>query len=68
MLEITRLPLLLIGLLLCSAVAAQDLVGKMGDVELRSSELKAIVDAQPPEARRQLRRTSKASWERAWLY
>ena len=63
MLEITRLPLLLIGLLLCSAVAAQDLVGKMGDVELRSSELKAIVDAQPPEARRQLA-TDAAAFER----
>jgi parvulin-like peptidyl-prolyl isomerase len=54
MYESIRLPVLLIGLLLCSAAAAEDLVGKMGDVELHSSELKAILDAQPPEARRQL--------------
>ncbi len=31
MLETTRLPLLLIGLLLCSVAAADDLVGKMGE-------------------------------------
>ena len=48
--ESIRLPVLLIGLLLCSAAAAEDLVGKMGDVELHSSELKAILDAQPPDA------------------
>jgi PPIC-type PPIASE domain len=54
MFETTRVPLLLFGLMLCSAAAAEDLVGKMGDVELRSSELKAILEAQPPDARRQL--------------
>lgn len=54
MFETTRVPLLLFGLMLCSAAAAEELVGKMGDVELRSSELKAILEAQPPDARRQL--------------
>jgi peptidylprolyl isomerase len=54
MFETTRVPLLLFGLMLCSAAEAEDLVGKMGDVELRSSELKAILEAQPPDARRQL--------------
>ncbi len=64
MLETTRLSLLLIGLtLLCSAAAAEDLVGKMGDAELHSSELKAILDAQPPDARRQLS-TDAAALER----
>jgi peptidylprolyl isomerase len=58
-----RLPLLLIGLMLCSAAAAEDLVGKMGDVELYSSELKAILEAQPPDARRQLA-TDPAALER----
>lgn len=58
-----RLPLLLIGLMLCSAAAAEDLVGKMGDVELHSSELKAILEAQPPDARRQLA-TDPAALER----
>ena len=63
MFETTRLPLLLIGLMLCSAAAAEDLVGKMGDVELHSSELKAILEAQPPDARRQLA-TDPAALER----
>jgi len=63
MFETTRLPLLLIGLMLCSAAAAEDLVGKMGDVELRSSELQVILEAQPPEARRQLA-TDPAALER----
>jgi parvulin-like peptidyl-prolyl isomerase len=63
MFETTRLPLLLIGLMLCSAAAAEDLVGKMGDVELYSSELKAILEAQPPDARRQLA-TDPAAMER----
>ncbi len=63
MLETTRLPVLLIGLLLSSAAAADDLVGKMGDVELHSSELKAILEAQPPDARRQLA-TDAAAFER----
>jgi parvulin-like peptidyl-prolyl isomerase len=58
-----RLPLLLIGLMLCSAAAAEDLVGKMGDVELHSAELKAILEAQPPDARRQLA-TDPAALER----
>ena len=52
--ETIRLPVLVIALLLCAAAAAEDLVGKMGDVELHSAELKAILDAQPPDARRQL--------------
>ncbi|HKB83519.1 MAG TPA: peptidylprolyl isomerase [Burkholderiales bacterium] len=63
MFETTRLPLLLIGLMLCSAAVADDLVGKMGDVELHSSELTAILDAQPPDARRQLA-TDTAALER----
>ena len=64
MLETTRLSLLLIGLtMLCSAAAAEDLVGKMGDAELHSSELKTILDAQPPDARRQLA-TDPAALER----
>jgi parvulin-like peptidyl-prolyl isomerase len=63
MFETTRLPLLLIGLMLCSAAAADDLVGKMGDVELHSSELKAVLEAQPPDARRQLA-TDAAALER----
>jgi peptidylprolyl isomerase len=63
MLETTRLPLLLIGLMLCSAACADDLVGKMGDVELHSSELRAILDAQAPDARRQLA-TDLAALER----
>ncbi len=63
MFETTRLPLLLVGLMLCSAAAAEDLVGKMGDVELHSSELQAILEAQPPDARRQLA-TDPAALER----
>ncbi len=63
MFETTRLPLLLFGLILCSAAAAEELVGKMGDVELHSSELKAILEAQPPDARRQLA-TDPAALER----
>lgn len=47
------LPLLSL-VLLCSAAAAQDIVGKMGSVELHASELKLILEAQPPEARRRL--------------
>jgi len=63
MLETTRLPLLLIGLILCSVAAADDLVGKMGEVELHSSELKAILEAQAPDARHQLA-TDPAALER----
>jgi peptidylprolyl isomerase len=63
MFETTRLPLLLIGLMLCTAAAADDLVGKMGDVELHSSELKAVLEAQPPEMRRQLA-TDQSALER----
>ena len=63
MFETMRLPLLLIGLASCSAAAADDLVGKMGDAELHSSELKVILDAQPPDARRQLA-TEPAALER----
>jgi peptidylprolyl isomerase len=49
-----RLLTLLTTALLCGGAAAQDVVGKMGDVELRASEIKAILDSLPPEARRQL--------------
>ena len=56
-------PLLLIGLLSCSAATAEELVGKMGDVALHSSELKAILDTQPPDVRRQLA-TDPAALER----
>jgi peptidylprolyl isomerase len=54
MFEFHRLPLLFTSLLLCASAVADDLVGKMGEVELRSSELMAVLEAQPPEARRQL--------------
>lgn len=40
--------------LLGPLASAQDIVGKMGSVELTASELKPILDAQPPEAKRQL--------------
>ncbi|HVY06440.1 MAG TPA: peptidylprolyl isomerase [Burkholderiales bacterium] len=61
MLETLRLPLLAAGLMLCTAaLAADELAGKMGDVELRSSELKAIIDAQPVDAKRQLATDSAA--------
>jgi len=58
-----RVPLFLMGLALCVSAAADDLVGKMGDVELRSSELMLILDAQAPDARRQLA-TDPAALER----
>ena len=54
MLVITRIPMLLVGLALCVNAAADDLIGKMGNVELHSSELMLILDAQAPDARRQL--------------
>ncbi|HXF17887.1 MAG TPA: peptidylprolyl isomerase [Burkholderiales bacterium] len=60
---IMRLPFLLMGLAICVSAAADDLVGKMGDVELRSSELMLILDAQAPDARRQLA-TDPAALER----
>jgi peptidylprolyl isomerase len=50
----SRLLPLLPLILLCSAAAAQDIVGKMGAVELHASEIKPIIEAQSPEARRQL--------------
>jgi hypothetical protein len=49
-----RLLPLLPFVMLCSAAAAEDIVGKMGAVELYASEIRPIIDAQPPEARRQL--------------
>lgn len=61
--EPSRLALLLAGSLLCCAALADDLVGKMGDVELHGSELKAILDAQPPDARHQLA-TDQAALQR----
>ena len=63
MLEFIRLPVLLFGLLMCNFAGAEGLVGKMGDVELHSSELKAILDSQPPDARHQLA-TDPAALER----
>jgi len=47
-------PLLLLGLLFCSPAVADELVGKMGDVELRSAELMVILEAQPADNKRQL--------------
>jgi parvulin-like peptidyl-prolyl isomerase len=48
-------PLILCSIALtCPVAAAQDIVGKMGAVELTAAELRPILDAQPPEARRQL--------------
>jgi len=47
-------PLLLLGLLFCSSAVADELVGKMGDVELRSAELMVILEAQPADNKRQL--------------
>ena len=41
-------------ILFCPLALAQDIVGKMGAVELTAAELKPILDAQPPEAKRQL--------------
>ena len=49
-----RVPLLLLGLLFCSSAVADELVGKMGDVELRSAELMVILEAQPADNKRQL--------------
>lgn len=50
-----RLLSLLSLAMLCSvAAAAEDIVGKMGSVELYASEIKPIIEAQPPESRRQL--------------
>jgi peptidylprolyl isomerase len=47
-------PLLLLGLLFCPSAVADELVGKMGDVELRSAELMVILEAQPADNKRQL--------------
>jgi peptidylprolyl isomerase len=52
--ETSRTLVLLVALLLFRPVLAQDLVGKMGEAELRIPDLKMIIDAQPPEVRRQL--------------
>jgi peptidylprolyl isomerase len=49
-----RLLTLLATALTCGAAAAQDVVGKMGEVELRASEVRTILDSLSPEARRQL--------------
>ncbi len=38
----------------CHVASAQEVIGKMGTVELTAAELRPILDAQPPEARRQL--------------
>lgn len=54
MFKTTRVPLLLLGLLFCNAAAADELVGKMGDVELRSAELMVILEAQTADNKRQL--------------
>jgi len=42
------------GLLLGTAVSADDVLGKMGDAELHSSELTAVLETQSADARRQL--------------
>lgn len=44
----------LVFAILCGAAAAQDVVGKMGNVELQAAEVKALIDGLPPEARRRL--------------
>lgn len=54
MLPFSRPLSLLPFVLLCSAASAQDVIGQMGSVELHASEIKPIIEAQPPEARRQL--------------
>jgi parvulin-like peptidyl-prolyl isomerase len=50
---IRLLPLLLLAPL-CGAANAQEVVGKMGDVELKAAEVKSLIDALPAEARRRL--------------
>ncbi|HEX4986621.1 MAG TPA: peptidylprolyl isomerase [Burkholderiales bacterium] len=60
MFEHLRLLLAAVGLMLSCIAAAEELAGKMGDVELSSGELKAILDAQPADARRQLAADSAA--------
>lgn len=49
-----RLALFLMGAALAAAGHAEELVGKMGAIELRIADLKLIIDAQSPEARKQL--------------
>lgn len=49
-----RLALFVLATMISISGNAQELIGKMGDIELRIPELKLLVDAQPPEARKQL--------------
>ena len=38
----------------CQAAAQDTVVGKMGNVEIKTSEMLRLIDAQPPEVRRQI--------------
>jgi peptidylprolyl isomerase len=51
---IPRLLPLLMTVLLCGAASAQDIVGKMGSVELHAAEIKSLLENLSPDARRQL--------------
>jgi len=52
--KIVRTALLPAGLLISALACADGVLGKMGDAQLRSSELTAILETQPADARRQL--------------
>jgi peptidylprolyl isomerase len=52
--KIVRLAAAVAALLASASVSAQDVVGKMGNQELRAVDTKRILDVQPPEVRRQL--------------
>ena len=52
--NIVRAASLLAGLLLATAASADGVLGKMGDAELHNSELAAVLETQPADARRQL--------------
>jgi len=52
--NIVRAASLLAGLLLATAASADGVLGKMGDAELHNSELAAVLETQPVDARRQL--------------
>ncbi|MFN0040489.1 MAG: peptidylprolyl isomerase [Burkholderiales bacterium] len=49
-----RLALFVLATMISISGNAQEPIGKMGDIELRIPELKLLIDAQPPEARKQL--------------
>jgi len=52
--EIIRATLLPAGLLISTMAGADGVLGRMGDAQLRSSDLTAILETQPLDARRQL--------------